>query len=120
MEEYLSTITNQGHRARLGQIFEWIRVNFPSLQYKILWKQPMFLEHDTFIIGFSAAKGHLSVSPEAKGIERFAREIAAAGYSQTKNLFRIEWEQPVDYRLLHSIIDYNMADKRNCSDFWRK
>lgn len=91
-EEYLQTVENHEHRARLHEIFAWIEENFPALEYRTRWKQPMFLDHGTFIIGFSVAVGHLAVSPEAQGMAHFSEEIAAAGYSQTKNLFRVRWE----------------------------
>lgn len=120
MEKYLSTIKNETHRKRLRQIFDWIMQNFPELEYKTMWNQPVFLEHNTFIIGFSAAKKHFSVSPEAKGIERFSNEIKEAGYTQSKNLFRIGWEDTVDFRLLEKIINFNRIDKAECSTFWRK
>lgn len=80
----------------------------------------MFLEHGTFIIGFSASKEHFSVSPEAKGMKRFSKEIEAAGYAQTKNLFRIGWNDPIDFNLLKEIIEFNRLDKANYTDFWRK
>lgn len=104
----------------MRQIFDWIMQNFPELEYKTMWNQPVFLEHNTFIIGFSAAKKHFSVSPEAKGIERFSNEIKEAGYTQSKNLFRIGWEDTVDFRLLEKMINFNRIDKTECSTFWRK
>ena len=80
----------------------------------------MFTDHDTFIIGFSVSKQHLAVSPEAAGIDHFINQIAKSGYEQTKGLFRIKWDSPIDYSLLEKIIEYNILDKANCSTFWRK
>lgn len=40
----------------------------------------MFTDHDTFIIGFSAAKHHMAVAPEKAGIVRFSKENVQAGY----------------------------------------
>ena len=103
----------------MRRIFDWILQSFPSLRFEMRWNQPMFVDHGTFIIGFSTAKDHLSVSPEAAGIAHFSQEIRAAGYSQTKNLFRIGWDQPVDYNLLEEIITFNIADKAAHTTFWR-
>lgn len=80
----------------------------------------MFVDHGTFIVGLSAAKRHLSVSPEIAAMEKFSLAIAQAGYSQTKNLFRIGWEAPVDYGLLSEIIRFNIEDKADYDGFWRK
>ena len=120
MERYLQTIENEEHRMCLRQIFDWITKTFPSLEYKTLWKQPMFLEHGTFIIGFSASNKHFSVSPEEKGMEQFSKKIKEAGYTQSKNLFRIKWDEPVNFFLLEQIINYNRIDKANDTAFWRK
>lgn len=120
MEEYLQTIAIPEHRARMREIFDWISRTFPALQYRTKWNQPMFVEHGTFIIGFSAAKKHLSVAAEALEMERFSNEIREAGYEQTRNLFRIGWNEPVDYALLERIIEFSRADKAECSSFWRK
>jgi uncharacterized protein YdhG (YjbR/CyaY superfamily) len=87
---------------------------------KIAWKQPMFTDHGTYIIGFSVAKHHLAVAPELAGITQFSDGIVQAGYDHTKQLVRIKWESPVDYSLLEKMIDFNMLDKADCSTFWRK
>ncbi|HWI49132.1 MAG TPA: DUF1801 domain-containing protein, partial [Rummeliibacillus sp.] len=81
---------------------------------------PMFTDHGTFIIGFSTAKHHLSVSPEEFVIAHFADDIVQAGYSATKGLFRIPWNGPVNYELLEKMIEFNIQDKAEYTNFWRK
>jgi len=76
--------------------------------------------HGTFIISFSTAKNHISVAPEEKTMTHFSNEIAQAGYSATKGLFRIPWNEPVKYELIEKIIEFNIKDKEDCSTFWRK
>ena len=119
-EEYLAKIENETHRSRMREVLAWVKDTFPTLAPKIAWNQPMFTDHGTFIVGFSAAKGHFAVSPEAQGIAAFSNDIAKAGYSQTSNLFRIQWDEPVDFPLLERIIRYNIEDKKDCATFWRK
>jgi uncharacterized protein YdhG (YjbR/CyaY superfamily) len=80
----------------------------------------MFTDHGTFIIGFSISKQHMAVAPEGVVIERFADEIAQAGYDATKGLIRIKWEKPVDYSLLEKMIEFNIQDKAEYTAFWRK
>lgn len=119
-EKYLSTIKNEEHRSPMREVLEWINNRFPDMQPKIAWNQPMFTDHGTFIIGFSASKQHFSVAPEQKGIEMFSSEIKKSGYSYSSNIFRIRWDEPVNYSLLEQIIRYNRTDKADCSSFWRK
>ncbi len=118
--DYLKGIANAEHRARLEEVLSWVTKQYPTLKPRIAWNQPMFTDHDTFIIGFSVAKHHLAVAPERAGISQFSAEIVDAGYDHTKELFRIRWDRPVDFQLLGRIIEFNMVDKADCSTFWRK
>lgn len=118
--DYLSAIKDVEQRERLREVLNWIIDKFPSLKTKIAWNQPMFTDHGTFIIGFSVSKQHFAVSPEVKGIDEFSDDIVKSGYSHGKNIFRIKWDDPVDYKLLERMIQYNIDDKRECTAFWRK
>ncbi len=117
--EFLAKIDTPRHRERTAEILAWVRDTFPGLARRIAWNQPMFTDHGTFIIGFSVAKHHLAVAPERAGIVRFSDEIVRAGYEHSKKLLRIRWDQPVDYALLERIIAFNIADKADCTSFWR-
>lgn len=70
-------------------------------------------------IGFSIARNHIAVAPEAVVIQQFEKEIEEAGYSNTKELFRIKWTDKVDYELLRKIVAYNIEDKKDLVKFWR-
>ena len=117
--EYLMQMKVPQHRARMAEVLEWVGRTFPGLEPRVAWNQPMFTDHGTFIIGFSASAGHLAVSPERAGMERFSREIARAGYAQSKMLFRIPWDRDVDYGLLRRMIAFNRTEKAHCETFWR-
>lgn len=117
---FLAAIEDQRSRNRTEEVFSWVHATFPSLVPKIAWNQPMFTDHGTFIISFSVAKHHLSVSPDVTGMKLFSEEIERAGYTQTINLFRIKWVEAVDYALLQRIIQFNIDDKKDCKTFWKK
>ncbi|WP_037288708.1 iron chaperone [Saccharibacillus sacchari] len=118
--EYLDKVDDPLQRERLENIFAWVHETFPDLGAKIAWNQPMFTDHETFIIAFSTAKAHMSVAPEKAALDRFADKIAASGYTHTNQLFRIPWKSQVDYDLLKEIIEFNIEDKADCTTFWRK
>lgn len=80
----------------------------------------MFTDHDTFIIAYSATKKHVSVAPETVAITAFKEAIEQANYQHTDNLFKITWEQPIDFSLLKKIIDYNIQEKIHYTKFWRE
>jgi uncharacterized protein YdhG (YjbR/CyaY superfamily) len=87
---------------------------------RIAWNQPIFTDLETFIIGFSRAKAHISVTPESKTIEKFSDDFSTVKLSATMELFRIKWEQEIPYSLLERIIHFNIEDKKECSTSWRK
>lgn len=117
--EFLGSIDNPEHQARTKEVLGWVLDKFPNLQPEVKWKQPMFTDHGTYIIGFSVSKQHLAVAPERVGIERFIDDIVAAGYDHTNEIVRIKWNKPVDYTLLEKMIKFNILDKADCSTFWR-
>ena len=119
-EEYLETIENLEQRARLQEVLDWVSETFPGLERRVAWKQPMFTDHGTFIIGFSVAKKHIAVSPEKVTLDRFDQKIAEAGFGRTSQLIRIPWESPVPWELLREMIAFNIEDKAECATFWRK
>ncbi|MGN8647347.1 iron chaperone [Gracilibacillus sp. HCP3S3_G5_1] len=117
--DFLSRIDNPEHRDRTKEVLNWVARKFPTLKPEVKWKQPMFTEHGTYIIGFSVAKHHLAVAPEQAGINRFSDDIVHAGYDHTKELVRIKWNSPVDFSLLEKMIEFNRLDKADYSTFWR-
>lgn len=118
-KEYLLSIVDETKRAKLEAILLWIKERFPNLEPRLAWNQPMFTDHGTYIIGLSVSKGHIAVSPEQAGIEKFAEAIKKSGYTYSKMIFRIKWTDPVDYSLLERMIIYNLEDKANTNTFWR-
>jgi uncharacterized protein YdhG (YjbR/CyaY superfamily) len=119
LQMFLDSIDESDKRERMEDILKYIKENFPQLKEEIKWNQPMFSDHETFIIGFSVAKGHIAVAPEAVVISLFEKEIEEAGYSRTKELFRIKWTDKVDFDLLHKMVAYNIENKKDMIDFWR-
>lgn len=118
--DYLKGIDHPDQRDKFSEVLTWVTDKFPSLEPQYKWNTPMFSDHGTFIIGIDTAKQHMSFAPEEVTMTRFADDIAQAGYSATKGLFRIKWNQPVNYELLEKIIEFNIQDKADCSTFWRK
>ncbi len=120
LANYLADIKNPEQRQRTEGVFRWILNKYPNLETRLAWNQPMFTDHGTFILGFSISRQHLAVAPETAGLAKFADEIDKAGYSRGLKIFRIKWEDAVDYDLLSRIIEFNMQDKADCKTFWRK
>lgn len=118
--EFLTKIDEEFHRKRMEEVLTWVKEQYPHLKREIKWNQPMFTDHETFIIGFSVAKKHIAVAPEHVAIIHVKDDIEKAGYDYTKELVRIPWNRPVEYSLLKKMIEFNIEDKADCKTFWRK
>lgn len=118
-DDYLKKIDNPEHLAKFKEIFTWMAQEFPQLQERYAWNQPMYTDHGTFIIAFTAAKKHVSVAPEGIVMEQFSAEIERAGLDATKKMFRMPWDQPFNYELLRKIIENNILEKAETTSFWR-
>jgi hypothetical protein len=118
-EGFLENIDNLENRKKLEEVLIHISETFPQLKREIKWNQPMFTHHGTYIIGFSTAKYHIAVSPEKFTLDKFREDIEKTGYSTSKMIFRIKWNDDVDYELLEKMIAFNIEDKKDYNKFWR-
>ena len=120
LEPFLSKIADEKQKERMLKVLEFVISNYPELTPKIAWNQPMFTDHETFIIAFSVSKKHIAIAPEKAGILHFSEEIVEAGYEHTSELIRVPWNNDFNFTLLKRIVEYNIVDKKDCSTFWRK
>ena len=90
---YLEKLGATPHRAQLITLLNWVHTTFPQLKARVAWNQPMFTDHDTFIIGFSTAKDHLNIALESHTLDSYRNAITAAGDKTTKML----WQVAVSY-----------------------
>ncbi|MFD1417831.1 iron chaperone [Companilactobacillus keshanensis] len=118
-EEYLAKIDDADHRERVIEVLDWVHEIFPKLDTRVAWNQPMFTDHGTFIIGFSVVQKHMSIAPEGLTMEQFSKDFEQNDYSFGKKMFRIQFDQEVNYDLLKRIIEFNIEDKKDCTSFWR-
>ncbi|ATH95707.1 iron chaperone [Dermabacter jinjuensis] len=119
LDEFLTTIPEGVKRDRMVEVLDWVKATYPDLELRIAWSAPMFTHHGTFIIGFSAAKMHMSVSPEKATMDHFAGFIQERSTDRTAMLARQPWSKPFDYELLAEFIDYQLATKKDVTTFWR-
>ena len=119
VEEWLSFIDGDEKRAKAAAVLDWVAQTYPRMECQIKWKQPMFINEGTFIIGFSFSKDNLLVAPDGDLIQRFSEQILAAGYTHGKKMFRIPFAGDVNYELLQAMIETNLKEKEGYTRFWR-
>ena len=119
LDEYLATIPNDDNRARMVEVLDWVSHNYPELELRVAWNQPMFTHHGTYIIGFSAASKHMAMAPERVTMIRFEPVMHEHNTDFGTMLARQPWNKPFDYELLDAFIQHQLADKRDVTSFWR-
>lgn len=118
IDEYLANISKENQRAKLSEILKWVTKTFPNLELQIKWKQPIFTDHDTYIIGFSVAKKHLTVGLETRNLQHVAPLLEQNGIKHGTNTFKIVFTDKIPYDLLNQIIEYVIDDKKEITTFW--
>ena len=118
IDEYLANISEENQRAKLSELLKWVTKTFPNLELQIKWKQPIFTDHDTYIIGFSVAKKHLTVGLETRNLQHVAPLLEQNGIKHGTNTFKIVFTDKIPYDLLNQIIEYVIDDKKEITNFW--
>lgn len=119
LDEFLASIDDPINAQKISDLLDWIKTTFPSTALRIAWNQPMVTDHDTFVIGFSAAKNHFSVAVETNIFETYLDQIKAAGYKANKKTFQIQWSQEINLKLLQTLIAAEIEDKKDVTSFWK-
>ena len=120
ISEYLANIIEENQREKLSELLKWVISTYPNLELEIRWKQPIFTEHGTYIIGFSVAKKHLTVGLETRSLQHFAPLLEENGFKHGTNTFQIPLSGDIPQSLLSKIIDYIIDDKKEVTTFWDK
>lgn len=118
LDDYLASITKPENANQLSSTLDWISAQYPQLELRLAWNQPMFTDHDTFIIGFSAAAKDFAVAVEAPVFAKYLTQINALGYRATKRQFHVAWGTKIDEALLHELIDDAITLKKDVTTFW--
>ena len=117
LDEFLATTPNGDNRARMVEVLEWVSHNFPELELRIAWNQPMFTHHGTYIIGLSAASKHMAMAPERATMIRFEQVMREHGTDFGTMLARQPWDKPFDYELLDAFIQDQLTEKQDVTSF---
>ena len=119
LDEFLATIPDDDNRERMVDVVVWVGFTYPELELRIVWNQPMFTHHGTYIIGFSAASKHMAMAPERATMIRFEPVMRERGTDFGKMFARQPWDKPFDYELLDAFIQHQLAEKQDVTSFWR-
>ncbi|MGO4937544.1 iron chaperone [Fundicoccus sp. Sow4_H7] len=119
-EEVLDKIANEKHREYFEAVIAWVQENYPKFNMAIKWSQPLFEFNNSFIIGFTANKHHLSVTSEKGLMAQVNDKVEAAGYATTAMSYKVPWDAKFNYDLLDELIQIQLNDKKDLNRYWRQ
>ena len=83
------------------------------------YNQPMFLDHNSYITGFNAAKNHYSIGLESQEIvKHFIPEIEAICLKYGHKTIQISYDIRIPSNLFKKIIDFKIEQKKDLKTFW--
>lgn len=107
VDDYLNGVPAD-KRELLDHLRELIRNEAPEAEEKISYGIPCFFQNG-YLIGYAAAKKHLSLFPGAEPIYRLAEKLK--GYSLSKGTIRFTGKNPLPDELIIEII--RLCKERN-------
>lgn len=107
-DEYLASLSPIA-ASTMRSMVDCVLGQFPELTLKMAWNVPQLQLGKQYVMGFSAAKKHLSVAPwSADVMRRFADRLQQ--YDPTDNLFRVPSDWQPDAALLHDLVQARLAE----------
>ena len=108
LESYLAGVAPNA-AVTVTAAIDCVRSQFPDLTVKMAWNVPHLQRGKHYVIGFNAAKRHLSISPWSTDVMRaFADRLQP--YDPTDNLFRVPIGWQPDADLLHDLVTARLAE----------
>lgn len=120
MEAYKKYIENNIENInidKLKEIIRWIQLEYPDFEIMIKWNQPMYVYKETFIVGFSLAKNHITVAFEKVVFNEFLDELKKM-YDTNKGTYKVKKEERFDKDLLKRMIEHTLVIKEGHNKFW--
>ena len=104
VDDYLADLSEDARRVLSG-IRETIRSAAPDAEETVSYGIPLYKLHGKHLIGFGAAKRHLSLFvTNSSVLQRYERELAAFDQAGTKTTIRFTVEQPMPKALVRKIV----------------
>lgn len=114
--EYIDAAPSAG-QTHLRTLYALLQRVAPEATEEIKWGTPFFVE-PRFLFAFSAHKAHLNFSPDAAGLEPFAKELE--NYKTTKGSLQVAYNETLPEKLIHEIAEERLrvVSERDDSSFW--
>ena len=81
---------------------------------------PMLTDHGSVIASWSASAKHLALAFEAATLDAFTERIIDEGYTRSKKMWQVRWDQPVPWPLIDDMLGRAIEVKKDCTTFWAR
>jgi uncharacterized protein YdhG (YjbR/CyaY superfamily) len=108
VDEYVASLP-AAHAETMRRMIDAALGADSRLDVKLAWNVPQVHLGKSYVIGFSAAKAHLSAAPWSKDVmAAFADRLASL--DPTDNMFRVAPGWEVDTVLIHDLVHARLAE----------
>ncbi|MSS44946.1 hypothetical protein FYJ43_02535 [Cutibacterium sp. WCA-380-WT-3A] len=120
IDAWLMAIPSDSNRQRVSTLLNEALRTHPSLVLVWKWNMPMLTDHGSFIASWSASAKHLALAFEAATLDTFTERIVDAGYTRSKKMWQVKWDQPAPWPLISDMLDHAIDAKKDCATFWAR
>ncbi len=109
LDDYLASL-EPPKAATLRSIVDLALAEFPELGVKLSWNVPQIHRDRDYVLGLSASKNHLSVTPWSSAVIASFEPRLHERYVVTKNLFQVPVDWDVDRELVLGLVRARLAE----------
>jgi uncharacterized protein YdhG (YjbR/CyaY superfamily) len=107
-EQYFESLDTEKAET-IQRIFATIVAEHPELELVIAWNQPMLRCGNSYVVGVSASKGHLTINPFSDAALVSAEEFLS-DLTVNKHTFQVPVDWHVDAHLLRVLVTARLAE----------
>ena len=120
IDAWLAAIPVDANRQRVSDLLNETLRTHPNLVLVWKWNLPMLTDHGSFIASWSASAKHLALAFEAATLDAFTERIIDEGYTRSKKMWQVRWDQPVPWPLIDDMLGHAIEVKKDCTTFWAR
>jgi uncharacterized protein YdhG (YjbR/CyaY superfamily) len=109
VDDYLAAL-DPTRASTLRAVIDLVLAEFPELDVKLSWNVPQVHRDGEYVLGLSAARNHLSLSPWSTAVIDDFRARLEQRFAVTKNLFQVPVDWDVDRALVTDLVRARLAE----------
>ena len=108
VKHYLDSQEPEKSKTMTG-ILDYLIKEFPELETKLAWNNPMLVRKGKYVLGLSCSKNHIAIAPFSKQVMLELSEQLKT-YDITENLIRVPASWKLDKILLKELVKLRLQE----------